>query len=116
MSGLGELLRDVAAEAGPYDVTDRAVRAVRRRRRLAVVAPLAAALLVVAGTVASVPLRPDGADEALVWSNEVSWLPTRLVPVAKPPPLPADRGVAPAVLAYETGDAVFPETLFTEDG
>jgi hypothetical protein len=116
MSALRDLLTEVAAEAGPYDVTDRAVRTVRRRRHLAVIAPLAAALLVAAGTVAALPLRPDGEGEALVWSNEVGWLPTRLVPVESPPPLPADRGVAPAAVAYAVRNVQFPVTLFTGDG
>jgi hypothetical protein len=116
MSALRDLLSEVAAEAGPYDVTDRAVRTVRRRRRLAVIAPVAAALLVAAGTVAALPLRPDGEGEALVWSSEVSWLPTRLVPVASPPPLPTDRGVAPAAIVYAVRNVQFPGTLLTADG
>jgi hypothetical protein len=116
MSGLRDLLAEVAAEAAPYQVTDRAVRTVRRRRRLAVIAPLAAALLVAAGTVVSLPLRPEGQGEALVWSNQVSWLPTRLVPSASPPPVPTGRGVAPAAMAYAVSNVQFPGTLLTEDG
>jgi hypothetical protein len=116
MSALRELLTEVAAEAGPYDVTDRAVRTVRRRRRLAVIAPVAAALLVAAGTVVALPLRPAGEGEAPAWSSVVSWLPTRLVPVGSPPPLPTGRPVAPAALAYTVRNELFPGTLLTEDG
>ncbi|GIF67690.1 hypothetical protein Ais01nite_57250 [Asanoa ishikariensis] len=106
MTGMRELLADVAAEARSYDVTDRALRIARRQRRVAWAAPVAAVVLVAAGAVAVLPLRPDK-------SAEVGWLPERLAPERSVVALP-DTRVSPAVLAYTRGDGS--TTLVTADG
>jgi hypothetical protein len=53
MTGLRDLLDELAEDARPYDVTDRAVRVVQRRRTMVRLVPVAAALLLVVGLVAT---------------------------------------------------------------
>nr|BFE60450.1 hypothetical protein GCM10020063_049760 [Dactylosporangium thailandense] len=98
MTGLRDLLVEEAGDARTYDVTDRALRVVRRRRMMARLVPAAAALLVVAGLI-GVGVPFGGKDDQGPMST-VAGLPGRLVPQASPPMLPEDRGVGPAALAY----------------
>ena len=49
MTGLRELLIEAADDARAYDVTDRTVRMVKRRRAMMRLVPVAAALLVATG-------------------------------------------------------------------
>ena len=99
MSGLADLLADAAAEAKLYGDPERAVRVLRRRRRLARLTPLAIAVVVLV----AVPLtyvslhRPP---TQMTPSGIVNWLPARLAPATDPPPLPADRPVGRASLVY----------------
>jgi hypothetical protein len=116
MNGLREMLADVADEARTYEVTDRAVRAARRRARVhryAPVAALAAVVLLVVGV--WIPLGPSGGGPSLV-AGPVPWLPEVVVPPAQaPPPLGADRPVGPGSLLYRVRDQ--PGTiLVTSDG
>jgi hypothetical protein len=113
VNSIKELLTDVAGEAPGYDVTDRAVSIVRRRRRIAVAAPLAVAALVVFGLVAAVPLRPANDTDPAAPSPVESWLPARLRPAPSPPPLPAALPV-PAALTFTL--ATKATILVTEDG
>ncbi|WP_433041643.1 hypothetical protein [Dactylosporangium sp. CS-033363] len=102
MTGLRQLLAEEAGEARTYDVTDRAVRVVKRRQLVTRLVPVAAALLVVAGLLAvGLPFGGhDGPDPAPV----AAGLPARLVAEASPPVLPGEHGAGRAALAY-SGDA-----------
>lgn len=120
MNDLKSLLTETAAEAAPYDVTERAIRTVRRRRRFATAGPFAVAALVAAGLLVWLPLRPDGpaggpAGPATA-SEVVGWLPAELAPAEEPPDLPDDRPVGAAVLAYVTGDDPATPRLLVEGG
>lgn len=111
MNGMKDLLAEIAAEAMPYDVTDRAIRTARRQRRTVWAASLAVATLVAVGLFAALPLRSPGPDGPTVAS--VAWLPRHLAPVGSTPRLPSGP-VAPAVLAYTQNSGA--TTLLTEDG
>ncbi|MEV4509120.1 hypothetical protein AB0K00_09220 [Dactylosporangium sp. NPDC049525] len=117
MTGLRDLLIEAAEDARDYDVTDRAVRVVRRQRMTARLVPVAAALLVVAGLLAvGVPFGGGGDQDPL---PAAAGLPARLIPQASPPTLPEDRGVGRAALAYLRGDSDGDENswvLVTADG
>ena len=97
MTALKDLLTQVADEARLYDGTDRAVRAMRRRRTAARLAPVAAALLVMVVVVSALALS-RGSEPGP--SPVAAGLPTLLSPAHAPPELPSDRGVGPASLAY----------------
>ncbi|GAA3456447.1 hypothetical protein GCM10018962_82810 [Dactylosporangium matsuzakiense] len=102
MTGLRDVLVEVAEDAREYDVTDRAVRVVRRRQLATRLVPVAAALLVVAGLVAvAVPFGRGAEPES---PPGAAGLPGRIVPEQSPPLLPEDRGVGRATLAYLNGD------------
>jgi hypothetical protein len=92
---------DVANQALTYDVTDRAVRAARRRARVdryAPVAAVAAIALLVAGV--WIPARFSGEAPSLA-AGPVSWLPRVVTPPAKAPPvLGPDRRVGSGSLLY----------------
>ncbi|MET7426813.1 hypothetical protein [Dactylosporangium sp. NPDC005555] len=114
MTGLRDLLVEEAGDARTYDVTDRAVRVVRRQRLTARLVPAAAALLVVAGLI-GVGVRFGGGGE----QDPVpvaAGLPARLTPQASPPMLPEDRGVGRAALAYLSGDDENGWVLVAADG
>ncbi|MFF5228022.1 hypothetical protein [Dactylosporangium sp. NPDC000521] len=102
MTGLRDLLAEEAGDARTYDVTDRAVRVVRRQRMMARLVPAAAALLVVAGLL-GVGVRFGGGGDQDPLPAAAAGLPGRLVPQASPPELPEDRGVGRAALAYLDG-------------
>ncbi|MFI5916567.1 TolB family protein [Dactylosporangium sp. NPDC051541] len=101
MTMLKDMLVDAADDARVYDVTDRVVRVVRRRRTMARLVPVAAALLVVAVPVAVTRSSGDGGGQ--MPSTSVADLPQRLTPEKSPPALPEDRGVGPATLAFVSG-------------
>ncbi|MEV0560869.1 hypothetical protein [Dactylosporangium sp. NPDC050588] len=104
MMSLKDALVDAADDARVYDVTDRAVRVVQRRRTLTRLVPVAAALLVVAGLVGVAwPLSDGGGQEP---STAADGLPRQLTLDRSAPVLPEDRGVGPAALAfaYDDGD------------
>ncbi|GAA3199553.1 TolB family protein [Dactylosporangium siamense] len=112
MTMLKDMLDDAAQDARVYDVTDQAVRVIRRRRAMARLVPVAAALLVVAGLVGVTrPFGGDGGGQEP--SASAAGLPQRLVPEKSPPALPEDRGVGSAELAFVSGDDV---VLLTADG
>ncbi|GIF45662.1 hypothetical protein DFJ67_0704 [Asanoa ferruginea] len=120
MTALKGLLGEIAEQANLYDSTERAIVVAQRRRRLTRIAPVAAALALVVGVGGVwLPLRPDSDTAVLGPAPTADWLPRTLeLPRADPPPLPTDRGVAPASLSYipanppdSTG-----EILVTEDG
>jgi hypothetical protein len=112
MTMLKDMLVDAADDARVYDVTDQAVRVVRRRRAMARLVPVAAALLVVGGLVGVTrPFSGDGGGQEP--SASVAGLPQRLAPEKSPPALPEDRGVGPAELAFGSGDQV---VLLAADG
>jgi hypothetical protein len=98
MTVLKDLLTQVADEARHYDGTERAVRALRRRRAAVRLAPVAAALLVVAAVAASTLAVSRDSESGP--TRTVGGLPSRLSPANSPPELPSDRGVGPASLAY----------------
>jgi hypothetical protein len=98
MTALKDVLTQVADEARLYDGTERAVRALRRRRAAVRLAPVAAALLVVAGVAASTLAL--GRDSESGPTSTAGGLPTLLSPARSAPDLPADRAVGPASLAY----------------
>src|ERR1700754_3572016 len=116
MTALKGLLEEMAEQAKVYDPTERALEVAKRRRRMTRIAPVAAALALVVGVGGVwLPLRSDPPGAAAT----VDWLPRTLVmPRADPPPLPTDRGVAPASFAYTPVNA--PDNggtlLVTEDG
>jgi hypothetical protein len=112
MNTLKDLLDDVAEQAKPYDLTDRALAVARRRRRLARVAPVALAAAIAIG-VAMVWLPLHRSDTGGDGAATVSWLPDRITVPKNAPPLPTDHGVAPASVVYLTGDKT---VLVTEDG
>lgn len=115
MTGLRDLLIEEADDARVYDVTDRAVRVVRRQRTAARLVPAAAALIVVAGLIGIGVRFGGGGDQDPV--PAAAGLPARLTPQANPPALPEDRGVGRAALAYLTGDGgQNPWVLVTVDG
>jgi hypothetical protein len=109
MTGIRDLLADVAAEAPPYDVTNRALRTARRQRRIAWTAPFVAVVLVVAAAAWQWPSATTIHQSA----PAVPWLPARLAPEASPALLPGGP-VGPAVLAYTRDDGS--TALVTEDG
>jgi hypothetical protein len=98
MSTLKELLTQVADEARLYDGTDRAVRALRRRRAAVRFAPVAAALVVATGVAATTLAVGRGTESGP--STVAAGLPARLSPANSPPDLPTDRGVGTATLGY----------------
>ena len=99
MSGLADLLADVADEAKVYGDTERAVRVLRRRRRATRLAPVVlAAVVTLAVSVTYVAVRRGPGH--MTPSGIVSWLPSRLLPDADAPPLPTDHGVGPGSLLY----------------
>lgn len=119
MDGLRSVLDDLAGQAGVYDVTGRALRVARRRRRIVRLTPVAAAAVVVVGLVAVAGLRPDPSDgPEVAASSTVDWLPNRLEPPATDPePLPATGEVGHGVLLYSRPDAqASPPVLLTTDG
>ncbi|MDQ7905004.1 hypothetical protein RB614_10770 [Phytohabitans sp. ZYX-F-186] len=101
MSDLRELLSDVAEQARRYDVTDRAVRAARRRaraRRYAPVAALAVVALVVGGV--WIPLASTRTGDSMV-AGPVPWLPEVVAaPAQAPPVLGANQRVGLGSLLY----------------
>ena len=99
MSGLADLLADVAGEAKVYGDPERAVRVLRRRRRTARLTPLMLAAVVIAAVSVTYVAVHRGSG-TMSPSGIVSWLPTRLLPDADAPPLPADHGVGPGSLLY----------------
>ncbi|MEV4537164.1 hypothetical protein AB0J82_25635 [Asanoa sp. NPDC049518] len=107
MTGMRDLLVDVAAEARPYDVTDQALRTARRQRRIAWLAPVAAVVLATAGVAAVLPhSRPAN-------STVVSWLPEKLDVAESTSALPDSR-LGLAVLAYTRADGS--TVLVADDG
>lgn len=108
MESLRTLLDDLADEAKPYDVVDRAVRGARRRRQWQRLAPVAAVLVVgLVATAGWASLR-DGQEEAPAGpgpSQVVGWLPASItVPRKAPPPLPTRHGTGPAAAVYHQGN------------
>lgn len=120
MDGFRNALDELAEQAKVYDVTGRAVRVARRRRRAVRLAPVAAATAVVlVGLVAVAGLRPDpsgGLDVAA--PPTLDWLPERLeLPATDPDPLPATGTVGRGVLLYGTSvPGAGPPVLLTTDG
>jgi hypothetical protein len=111
MTSLKDMLVEAADDARVYDMTDRAVRVVKRRRTMTRLVPVAAALLVVAGLVGiGRPFSGDGGGQQP--SAAVDGLPQRLIPEKSPPMLPEDRGVGPARLAFSAAGR---SVLLTED-
>jgi hypothetical protein len=109
MTGIRDLLADVAAEAPPYDVTNQALRTARRQRRIAWTAPFVAVVLVVAAAAWQWPSATTIHQSA----PAVPWLPARLAP-EESPALLSGGPVGPAALAYTRDDGS--TTLVTEDG
>jgi hypothetical protein len=99
MSGLADLLADVADEAKVYGNTEQAVRVLRRRHRVARLTPLVLAVVVVAAVSVTYVAVHRGSGQ-MTPSAVVSWLPSRLLPDPGAPPLPTDRGVGPGSLVY----------------
>jgi hypothetical protein len=108
MSGLSELLADIAAEAKTYGGAEKAVRVLRRRRQLRRLAPLAAALVVLAGLALTyIHPKPHAVGPPTpVITGSVSWLPTQLKPASETPPLPTDRGVGAGSVIYKANETV----------
>lgn len=114
MTALKSMLDDAADDARIYDVTDRAVRVVTRRRTMTRLVPVAAALLVIAGLIGvSRPFSGGGGQEP---SASAEGLPPHLTAERSPPALPEDRGVGPATLAYLPGGDQQRWVLVTADG
>src|SRR5687767_12518722 len=99
MNALKDMLDDIAGEARSYEVTDRALRVVRRRRVAARLAPVAVAVLVAGGL--TVAVQPWGGGAPALPADAVAWLPRQLTPASTPLPLPDNRGVGLASLAYK---------------
>ncbi|MBF9129205.1 hypothetical protein I0C86_09480 [Plantactinospora sp. S1510] len=113
------MLDELAEQAKVYDVTGRALRVARRRRRAVRLAPVAAAAVVAVGLVAVAGLRPDPSDGLEVAAlPTVEWLPKRFeVPATDPDPLPATGRVGQGVLLYGRSVAEpGPPVLLTTDG
>jgi hypothetical protein len=115
MSGLSELLTDIAAEAKTYGGTEKAVRVLRRRRKVRRLAPLAAVLVVLAGLgltyiypLTNIQPKPRTVvPQESIATGSVPWLPTELTaPSTPPPPLPTDRGVGAGSLIYRANSTV----------
>src|SRR5262249_24427095 len=98
-SGLADLLAGVADEAKVYGNTERAVRVLRRRRRVARLTPLVLGAVVIAAVSVTYVAVHRGSGQ-MTPSAIVSWLPSRLLPAPDAPPLPTDRGVGPGSLVY----------------
>ncbi|MFC6019158.1 TolB family protein [Plantactinospora solaniradicis] len=120
MDGFRNALDELAEQAKVYDVTGRALRVARRRRRAVRLAPVAAATAVVlVGLVAVAGLRPDPSGGLEVAAPPtVDWLPERLeLPATDPAPLPATGTVGRGVLLYGRSAAeAGPPVLLTDDG
>ncbi len=106
MDTLKHLLIDVADQARPYAVVERAIATTRRRQRLTVLAPVAAGvaiLVLVGGGWLWAGRRPAPAVLALPGVSAVcDWLPAGLaVPAKHPDPLPTAAGIGVAALVYQ---------------
>jgi hypothetical protein len=101
MDRLKTLLDDLAREAPPYDVIDRAERTVRRRQRMVRLAPGAAGVAVVLVLAAGWAVLQDADSRPVIRpGTPATWLPSHVTVMSDPPPLPTDRGIGPAALLY----------------
>lgn len=136
MTGLPDLLTEIADEAKTYDGVDQAVRVLRRRQRMRRLVPATMAAVVAAGLLVTyVAVRPgppggDGIGPTVpdIPAGSLPWLPQTLtVPQTPPPALPADRGVGAGSLIYQRlrplvagttapGDDITTPYLVTVDG
>jgi hypothetical protein len=124
VNGVAELLSEMAEDARTYGAVDPAVRVLRRRRRMARLAPLTvAAAVVVALVVAYAAVGRGTLDRTIGDPRPLPWLPdTWTVATATTPSLPTDRGVGPGAYVYMAADprtwptGAHPRYLVTVDG
>ena len=104
MSGMSELLTEIAAEAKTYGGTEKAVAVLRRRRQLRRLAPMTIAVVVLAGlvlTYVQIKPGPTAAPPDPTSHGSVPWLPSEVtVPSTPPPSLPTDHGIDAGSLIY----------------
>jgi hypothetical protein len=115
---LKDLLNEVAEDAKPYDVRQRALRAGKRRRRARRVTPGLVALAVVLTGVGLAVLRPSPApvpfEPALPPPITLPGYPAAVTPRPDAPRLPNDRAPGRGAIVYV--DRAFGYFLVTADG
>jgi hypothetical protein len=113
--GLGE----IAEQAKLYHVLDRAVEVAARRRAMARIGPVAAAVVMLAGVGLSAGALVDrGQPPAGPAPRVLAWLPAEVPrPDVPAPPLPADQPVGAGAFVYGSYvPGAEPPVLVTEDG